>query len=87
MSETATTTWLTPQDLVRLTGFSLSFIRNEIKAGELKAMLAKSPSRPRQRGRWRISVKDARRYCARLGFKGPFTVDVNVVDRSTAAAD
>lgn len=60
--------WLTPQHVAHMTGFSVSFIRSEIKAGELKATLAQSPSRPRQRGRWRISSSDAREYCARLGF-------------------
>ncbi|HXO84684.1 MAG TPA: helix-turn-helix domain-containing protein [Gemmatimonadales bacterium] len=64
-----TSGWRTPQDLARMTGFSVSFIRNEIKAGELKATLVTSPSRPRQRGRWRISVADAYEYLGRLGFQ------------------
>jgi hypothetical protein len=54
-----------------MTGFSVSFIRAEIKAGELRATLAQSPSRPRQRGRWRIARSDAREYCTRLGFQNP----------------
>lgn len=60
--------WLTPQDLAERTGFSLSFIRAELRRGALKARLVKSPSRPRVRGRWRIAGADARRYCRSLGF-------------------
>jgi hypothetical protein len=63
-----TTGWRTPQDLSQMTGFSVTFIRNEIKAGALKATLVQSPSRQRQRGRWRIADADAREYCGRLGF-------------------
>jgi len=53
-----------------MTGFSVSFIRAEIKAGQLKARLVQSQSRPRQRGRWRIASADARDYLTRLGFHG-----------------
>jgi hypothetical protein len=65
---TGTTGWRTPQDLSQMTGFSVTFIRNEIKAGTLKATLVRSPSRQRQRGRWRIAEGDALDYCGRLGF-------------------
>lgn len=59
--------WLTPLDVAWLTGFSASFIRAEIKSGELPAVLVTSPSRPRQRGRWRIARVDAQAYATRIG--------------------
>lgn len=62
------TRWLTLQDLARSTGFSVSFLRKEIKTGALKATLVKSPSRPRQRGRWRIADVDAETFRGALGF-------------------
>lgn len=65
-----TSRWLTPQDLAKMTGFSVSYIRSEIKHGALPATLACSPSRSRQRGRWRIAWADAVAYCTRLGFLG-----------------
>jgi hypothetical protein len=59
--------WLSPLDVSKLTGFSVSFVRAEIKAGELAAVLVASTSRPRQRGRWRIARQDAVAYAVRLG--------------------
>lgn len=60
--------WRTIQDLATLTGFSVSFIRGEIRNGTLKATLVRSPSRPRQRGRWRIAEADARAFLESIGF-------------------
>jgi hypothetical protein len=65
--------WLTPQDLARMTGFSVSFIRSQIKDGTLEATLVQAPAR--QRGRWRIALDEALRYCERLGFNRS-TIDV-----------
>lgn len=59
--------WLSPLDVARLTGFSASFIRAEIKNGTLPAVMVASPSRPRQRGRWRIARTDAVAYAERIG--------------------
>lgn len=59
--------WLSPLEVSNLIGFSESFVRAEIKAGELPAVLVTSPSRPRQRGRWRIARTDALAYATRIG--------------------
>lgn len=59
--------WLSPLDVSQMTGFSVSFIRAEIKAGELPAVMVLSQSRPRQRGRWRIAHAEAIAYAIRLG--------------------
>jgi hypothetical protein len=59
--------WMTPQEVAVMAGFSDSFIRAEIKAGELPAVLVRSQSKPRQRGRWRIARADAVAYVQRLG--------------------
>lgn len=64
----SSTRWLTLQDLARITGFSVSFLRTEIKRGALQGTLAKSPSRPRTRGRWRIAEPDADAWRRLLGF-------------------
>jgi hypothetical protein len=62
--------WLTIQDLARLSGFSASFIRAEIRRGALYAICVCSPSRPRTRGRWRIAEDDARAYLTKIGLHG-----------------
>jgi hypothetical protein len=62
------TRWLTLQDLARVTGFSVSFLRTEIKRGALQGTLTKSPSRPRTRGRWRIAETDADAWRRLIGF-------------------
>jgi hypothetical protein len=67
----SSTRWLSLQDLARLTGFSVSFLRTEIKRGALQGTLAKSPSRPRQRGRWRIAEPDAESWRTLVGFTAP----------------
>jgi hypothetical protein len=54
----------TPQEVGNLTGFSASFIRGEIKAGQLEATFVKPPGR--KVGRWLIAVAVARAYAARL---------------------
>jgi hypothetical protein len=74
--------WLTPLDVATLTGFSVSFIRAEIKAGELPAILVTSQSRARQRGRWRIARVEAIAYAIRLGV-GPRTEHTQRTDDTT----
>lgn len=74
--------WLSALDVARMTGFSVSFIRAEIKAGELPAVLVTSPSRPRRLGRWRIAHVDAVAYAARLGI-GPRTGATTRTDGKT----
>jgi hypothetical protein len=59
----------TPQEVGKMTGFSASFIRGEIKAGELKAVFVCSTGR--RMGRWRIRQEDATAYAAKLGVLAP----------------
>lgn len=56
--------WMTPQEVGQLLGFSAQFIRNEIKAGELKAELIWSLAG--KLGRYRIRRDDADAYGVRL---------------------
>jgi hypothetical protein len=57
--------WLTPQEVGNLAGgFSAQFIRLEIKAKELPAVLVMS--RRGKLGRSRIKAEDARAYVTRL---------------------
>jgi hypothetical protein len=57
--------WLTPQEVGNLAGgFSAQFIRLEIKAKELPAVLVMS--RRGKLGRYRIKAEDARAYVTRL---------------------
>lgn len=55
----------TPQEVGNLTGFSASFIRGEIKAGEIEAVYVKPAGR--KLGRWLITVTAAVAYAKRLG--------------------
>lgn len=55
----------TPQEVGNLTGFSASFIRGEIKAGELEAVYVKPAGR--KLGRWMITVTAALAYARKLG--------------------
>jgi hypothetical protein len=59
--------WLSPLDVAKLTGFSPSFIRNELRAGEIRGIQVTSESRPRRFPRWRIARADAIAYAARMG--------------------
>ena len=61
----STPRFYSPQEVGHLTGFSASFIRKEIKAGELEAVYVKP--RGRTRGRWLITVTVALAYAKRLG--------------------
>ena len=54
-----------PQEVGDLTGFSATFIRAEIKAGELKGVFVRSARS--STGRWRIRVADAEAYASRIG--------------------
>lgn len=62
----------TPLQVGRLTGFSASFIRGEIKAGELEATYVTPPGRTR--GRWLITVTVALAYARKLGVEAPLHV-------------
>jgi hypothetical protein len=55
----------TPQEVGNMTGFSASFIRGEIKAGQLKAVLVRPANRTT--GRWKIPRAAAFDYAMRLG--------------------
>jgi hypothetical protein len=57
--------WLTPQEVGNLAGgFSAQFIRLEIKAGIIPAVLV--VSKRGRLGRYRIKAEDARAYVAQL---------------------
>ena len=67
MAERPARQFYSPQEVGNLTGFSATFIVNEIRAGELRAVFVQRPGR--QRGRWRIAVHDAHAYAIRLGLR------------------
>jgi hypothetical protein len=54
----------TPRQVALLAGYSAKFIREEIRAGELKA--EKWQSGRSAIGRWRVKVEDAKAYIARM---------------------
>ncbi len=57
--------WMTPQDVGNLAGgFTAQFIRMEIRAGEIPAILVMS--KRGKLGRYRIKADDARAYVSRL---------------------
>jgi hypothetical protein len=60
--------WLTPQEAGLKTGFSASFIRQEIAAQQLPAVWV--PSRKGTKwGRWKIHRDHLRQYQQRLGLQ------------------
>lgn len=65
--------FLTPRDLARLSGFSDSFIRAEIKAGNVAATQFGRSDDPK-RLRWKIHRNDANRYVRTMARRHPPTV-------------
>ncbi len=56
--------WMSPNDVGNMVGFTAQFIRNEIRAGEIPALLVMS--KRGKLGRYRIKADDARAYVSRL---------------------